>query len=109
VIPIKLKDGVKLTELQPQMVLALLLMLPVAITFGFLELVVTSGNDGRHSARSWHYKGRAFDIRTHFKNIDGREIAFRNAVKAVLGDNFDVVMEAIGTDNEHLHVEYDPK
>jgi hypothetical protein len=30
-------------------------------------------------------------------------------VKGSLGIHFDVVLEGIGTPNEHLHVEYDPK
>lgn len=104
----KLKGGVRLTDLCPQMALGAVIVAAVFERFG-AECVVTSGNDSRHSERSLHYKGRAMDFRTKFESLNGREQALRDAVKEALGDEFDVVIEAIGTTNEHLHVEWDPK
>ena len=104
----KLKPGVKLTDLQPQIVLAMMVTEEVFAEFG-VPLVVTSCNDGKHSPTSWHYKGRAFDARTKYEAVDGKEQALRDAVKEALGADFDVVMEAVGTDNEHLHLEWDPR
>ena len=80
----------------------------VFASFG-VPLVVTSVNDGKHSDASWHYKGRAFDARTKYEELNGRETELRDALKEALRDDFDVVMEAIGTDNEHLHTEYQPR
>lgn len=103
-----LKAGVRLTDLCSQMVLADSIIKEVFRNFG-VPCVITSANDSKHSATSWHYKGRALDYRTKYPGLDGREQELRDEVKEALGPDFDVVLEAVGTDNEHLHVEYDPK
>jgi len=105
---VKLKPGVRLKGLTPQMVLAAMVVEEVLAELG-APCVITSANDSKHSAASWHYKGQALDFRTKFDQLNGMENALRDAVKAALGDDFDVVMEAVGTDSEHLHVEYDVK
>lgn len=105
---ISLKPGVSLADLTPQIVLAIVIIAGVCHDFG-IPCVITSVNDGVHSANSWHYKGRAVDIRTKYPVLNGREQEFAGMVKDRLGAQFDVVMEAVGEDNEHLHVEYDPK
>lgn len=104
----ELKSGVRLSMLSPQMVLAFMVIESVCDEFR-IPFVITSCNDGKHSQQSKHYAGMAGDVRTKFPEIDGREMSFRDEVKRRLGQDFDVVMEAVGTDNEHLHVEYDPK
>lgn len=100
------KVGVKLTDLKPQIVLAIM-----CIESFYSEInvpcVITSCNDGVHSNVSLHFSGNAVDIRT--KNYPDNKHVLRDNIKIALGDNFDVVFEAEGTDNEHLHVEYDPK
>lgn len=98
----RLKSGVKLTDLQPQVILA---VLAVEEVMGFCT--VTSANDSKHSASSWHYKGRALDFRT--KDYAGDKLKAVADIKERLGPDFDVVLEAEGEPNEHLHVEYDPK
>ena len=104
----RLKAGVKLAHLSPQMALGAAIVAAVYSRFG-VECVVTSANDSKHSQRSKHYVGDALDFRTKQATLDGREEDLREEVKAALGDDFDVVLEDVGTDNEHLHVEYDPK
>lgn len=104
----KLKPGVRLADLCPQMVMAALVIDGIYAKRG-MECVVTSANDSKHGANSWHYKGRALDFRTHYERLNGQEQALRDEIKEALGQDFDVVMEAVGTPNEHLHVEYDPK
>lgn len=104
-----IKPGVRLTDLCPQMVLASQVIDGVYTSFGVEECWITSANDSKHSDVSWHYKGRACDYRTHQLELNGQEQALRDEVKARLGQDFDVVLEGVGTPNEHLHVEYDPK
>jgi len=106
---ISLKVDVKLTDLCSQIVLALIVVDSVLSYFGITRCVVTSVNDGKHSDASWHYKGRAIDIRTKYPQLDGREIELRDKVRECLGSNFDVVIEDVSKENEHLHIEYDPK
>jgi len=112
----KLKPGVRLKGLVPQMVLGARVVECVYEEFG-APCVLTSGNDSKHGEGSLHHcltgkytdgLCRALDFRTKYETLNGKEIALRDAVKAALGDDFDVVMEAVGTDNEHLHVEWDP-
>lgn len=107
----RLKRGVKLTGLTPQMAIANQIVNGVFKEFG-VECVITSANDGTHGANSLHSRDglcRAFDYRTHYVTLNGFEVKLRDEVKERLGDEFDVVMEGIGTPNEHLHVEHDPK
>ena len=100
---IRFKPGVRLELLTPQMVFAAVVVDGVYRKHDIVDCVVTSGSDGKHSAKSWHYKGRALDFRT--RNVPE---LIRNAVaqeiSVSLGENYDVVLEAT-----HLHVEYDPK
>ena len=104
---LRLKEGVKLTDLCPQMVLAAVSIDALYGQYGVLECWITSANDSTHSEQSWHYKGRALDFRTH--NYLGNKTELVARIKVNLGDDYDVVLEAVGTSNEHLHVEYDPK
>lgn len=98
----KIKPGVKLDELSPQMVLAAVIVDGVAQAFG-VEAVITSGSDGVHKKTSLHYGGKAFDFRTRFLD-PVQQRAFTTGCKEALGVNYDVVLES-----DHLHVEYDPK
>lgn len=70
-----------------------------------LHGILTHGNDGEHMVGSLHYKNRAIDV--DWAPWDGppSEIdEVREAVKLILGDDYDVVAEAT-----HLHIEHDPK
>lgn len=100
----RLKHGVSLVDLQPQMVVALLVLERVyqGLCGAQYELTITSGKDGKHMAASLHYRGLALDTRTSDVPAGKRETLARNAQLA-LGDEFDVVLE-----KDHLHTEFDP-
>ena len=102
----RLKAGVKLTDLAPQVVLAAFIVGRIYDSYR-CDCVVTSGNDSKHGANSLHYRGRALDFRT--KNYTGDKQALRDEIKEALGEEFDVLLEDPDGDNEHLHVEYDPE
>lgn len=71
-------------------------------------VTATSINDGKHSANSLHYSGMAVDMRSkHLTQEESRKVFF--ALRNDLGGDYDVLLEAENTDNEHLHIEYDPK
>lgn len=103
----KLKPGVKLAGLQPQIAVALTIARDAYNDIG-VELIVTSCNDSKHSDTSLHYKGRAADCRTH---TVPRPLlnALVTRLKENLGFEFDVVLEGEKTANEHIHIEYDPQ
>lgn len=69
---------------------------------------LTSGKDGKHKLGSKHYTGDAVDLGC--KEFDSEENrAFVANLKSSLGMDFDVLWENVGSANEHIHVEYDPK
>jgi hypothetical protein len=74
-----------------------------------LPLVVTSVRDGKHMKGSLHYLGAAFDCRS--KHIPDYETKLRvlGALEAILGRDYDVILERRGDPSEHFHIEHDPK
>lgn len=73
----------------------------IAGLFGDEDLYITSIRDGNHMAGSLHYVGLAFDFRYPKR---GSTPVDKTSVRGTLGEGWDVVME-----NNHIHVEYDPK
>lgn len=101
-----LKPGVQLANLSAQMVLAAEIVNACYQNVGVKECVITSGSDGAHRA-PLHAVGCALDFRS--KNVPRIKLeSLRKEVQRSLGPNFDVVLEDVGGENEHLHVEYDP-
>lgn len=103
-----LKLGVDLRSLNPVWGIAF----PI-IYAAFRDLnaacVVTSANDSTHGPNSLHYKGKALDIRTKHIKDEMTKLAIIKRIKSDLGPQFDVVYESAGKENEHLHLEFDPK
>lgn len=102
-------DTVRLKDLSPQMVLAAVVIEGIYRNEAGVECWITSANDRQHSAGSLHYKGQALDFRMH--NVSGnRRQAVVAKIRASLSDaDFDILWEDVGTPNEHLHIEYQPK
>ncbi len=97
----KLKPGVKISGISPEMAVA-----AVVIESVIPGAVITSALDGKHSPNSLHYRGRAFDVRA--KTIADKP-SILTFLKAALGAEFDVILENEGTENVHFHIEHDPK
>ncbi len=104
---IHIKPGVRVHSLCPEMMIVLVNANELWRERG-AELVITSVLDGRHRRGSKHFVGYAVDLRT--KNLDRpSKIDAINKLKEALGTDYDVILEAEDTPNEHLHVEFDPK
>lgn len=107
---LRLKPGVRLANLQPQILLALQVAEGVYAEEG-VDCWVTSVNDGSHGYGSLHFSGNAVDLRVH--NLPDDETARRVATeikeRLAQGVEFDVVAEGLGTVNAHIHIEYQPK
>ena len=100
--PMQLKTNVRLADLKPQCVLAIIVANDVYKLFD-KELVVTSIDDSVHHAGSLHPSGFAFDLRSSY--FTSQQIQFvLAALKASLTTDFDIIFET-----DHFHIEYDPK
>lgn len=102
------KAGVKINGARPELLRAIATAIEVWEMLGLPELVITSINDGQHMKGSFHYKGEAFDGRTHNIREAGKDPEMAAAhLRAALGEDFDVLLENVGKDTEHIHVEHD--
>jgi len=99
---IKIKSGVRLTGLQPQMVLAAMIGDGVYSKYG-VDFVITSGVEGKHSGTSRHYLGYAIDSRTRdFLPNDIPKVT--KQLREALGDDYYVAFEV-----NHFHISFKPK
>lgn len=99
---LSLKPGVRITGMRPEILLAILAAERAYAEAG-CELMITSCIEGKHSAGSLHYVGAALDLRTNHVPAEKLQ-ALVAKIRAALGGDFDVVLEA-----DHLHAEYQPK
>ena len=100
---IKLKTGVKLANLQPQIALAIQVAYSVYQDNGFNDLRITSLNDSGHSHTSLHYSGNAVDLGV-IGFVDAQRAKLAQEINGALGTDFDVLDEG-----NHIHIEYQPR
>lgn len=99
----KIKPGVRVLGVRPEIVMGLLVMQGVYARLGALEsFVVTSIIEGEHSSGSLHYMGCGADLRRPPSDPLAKQIVAE--AKAALGDDFDIVLES-----DHIHMEFQPK
>lgn len=109
---IRLKAGVRIGGLLPQVLFAIHVAEHVWHKYGADELVITGGIEGKHSRGSEHYTMLAADLRTSNLGTSYDRSQARKACEELaerLGPDYDVIFEAEGTPNEHCHCEFDPK
>lgn len=95
----RIKPGVQLSGLKPEMILALLIVEPILVSFG-QDLVVTSATDSKHSKNSRHYIGYGADLRSRDIPEPARDEAARE-MSAALGSEFYVAFEI-----NHFHIQF---
>jgi hypothetical protein len=107
----RLKEGVQIGVLTPQLVLAAIIVESV-YQRGSLDPVITSCNDGEHhgqpvkgDSKDPHYMGKAFDIRLWEIHPENRQ-GVLDSLREALGDNYVVLWENVGEPNEHYHVQW---
>ena len=98
---LSIKPGVTLNRLSPQIVLAVMIANEVYKKHG-ADLVITSGDDGKHLPHSLHYQGHAVDLRI-WTIAPSKVPHVVKDLRNALGANYDVVLES-----DHIHIEYDP-
>jgi hypothetical protein len=107
----RFKPGTGIRDLTPQALLAIQVVERVCLNrlgLGY-EPTITSADDRKHGPNSLHPSGNAIDVRT--KDMRREELAeiFVDIKKRLESLGFDVVLEAVGKPQEHIHIEYDPK
>ncbi len=100
---IKLKEGV-----QPKLILLVAALANVASELALEEVWITAGIDGTHGADSLHYALRAIDIRIHNLTPAQADALVAGLIRHLGEANVDCFIEAKGTPNAHIHLEYDP-
>lgn len=99
----QLKPGVRITGIRPEIVLALMTAESLFEKRN-TPLVVTAALDGKHQIGSLHYSGAAVDLRTKHLPSQQSTSLLADELRGALGPDFDVVVE-----EDHLHVEFQPK
>lgn len=101
----RLKTGVDISNIQPQIVFALIPADALYRDEG-IECVITSGRDGKHSLTSLHYSGNAVDLRTRDLKVKDSFLPslIRDRLADRLGVDYDVILE-----KTHIHLEYQPR
>jgi len=110
---LRLKPGVKLHDLSPQLVIG------ITVAAGLYDRVgedcfVTSCNDSgtTHRTNTLHAVGHACDLRVHNLHMQRTQLEdFALDLLEGLGGpagQFDVVLEGLGTPSAHIHLEYQP-
>ena len=94
-----IKPGVDISRLKPAIRKRLNQINRDIYQYGGSEMVVTSTYEGNHSPGSLHYANLAIDIRLPVNTGSAME-----ALKDTLRDDYDIVAE-----QDHIHIEYDPK
>jgi hypothetical protein len=97
-----LDSSVHLAGVHPELLFAIMVVDMLYRTYGE-DLIITSVVDGKHSSKSLHYVGFAFDARTSYFTPAILDNVVKE-IRASLGFDFDVVVE-----KDHLHVEFQPK
>jgi len=100
---LQLKSGVKVAGMRPELVLAMIVAESAYRERGY-DCIITSVMDGRHSIKSKHYAGQAFDCRTRHLPDQSAIETVAGAIRKALAPHYDVIIES-----DHIHVEFDPK
>jgi hypothetical protein len=105
---VKVKPGVRLLGVKPETVVGMAVVDRCWVVKLGVGFTLTSCIDGAHEAGSLHYAGLAFDCGVHEVPQDMQnELVLE--IRQALGAEWDVLLEAAGTPNEHVHCEYQPK
>ena len=74
-----------------------------------MEPTITSWADGVHKVGSYHYNGRAVDVRTKTMRRAHVPLFVADLKRRIGALGFDVVLEDFNGPNEHLHLELDKR
>ena len=101
---LKVKTGVKVSR---QVLIAAAVVNAANILGLSVDMVITSGLEGQHKPGSLHSVGKALDFRIkHLSAQDKHDLV--EEARRQLGEAYQVILEAEGKPNQHVHIEWDP-
>ena len=95
----KLKEGVLIGGIKPEIVLAAIVIEPLFEKYG-VEMVATSCMDGKHSRNSKHYLGYAIDLRSRDLSSKDQQLLLID-IRAALTAEFYIDLE-----KDHYHLQF---
>lgn len=108
----KLKEGIDVSQIEPEVWLAAERIDAYCRSRYGHEITLTSGRDStKHKKGSLHYEGKAVDIRSKDfpKSVSKRQLIKDLFCSVIDRMRFDLILEQEGGENEHFHLELDPK
>ncbi len=104
---ISVKQGVRLEEISG-IIIGFMVVASVLHSYGY-GTIITAGIDGDHMKTGLHYKGLALDLRSkHIESLEQKQ-EILGVCKQALQSNYDFFIENLGQDDEHFHLEFQPK
>ena len=100
-VPLRIKYGVDVNGLKPEIVLAFHIASVLYQEYGY-DCVLTSGLEGKHARQSSHYLGFAIDLRTRDFPVD-MAVKVAKELQARLTVDYQVILES-----DHIHVQFKP-
>jgi len=99
----------RLQGIRPELIVALIALEGILRKHGDVVVTISHALDGTHTRASIHYAGGALDI--VFSSSLEMEVK-RQIVEEFIGSvgqDFDILFEDPGEENEHIHAEWQPK
>lgn len=104
----RIKASASIQGLKAELLLGLIVVCSVFDKYK-VELIVTEVTGGQHKHESLHYVGLAADIRSKHIDSDALKDVLLAECREALGRDFDMILESLGKEQEHYHLEFDPK
>ena len=101
------KEGVTIQGMRPEISIAITVLDRILERFG-VDAVITSVVGFKHSKNSKHYFGCAFDGRSKELQPNDKQTVL-NELRAYLTEEFTVILEDLGGENEHFHCQFGKK
>lgn len=105
---IRIGPKARIQGLRPELNMLNLVLLGILQKYGAV-MILTHGIDGVHSRASIHYSGGAEDLVFALSLELEQKQQIVQELRDSAGQDFDVLFEDVGTPNEHLHIEWQPK
>ena len=104
------KDTVRFKRLTSEIIRLLPILEAIFTEYApSVDIVITSANDSTHMPGSYHYTDYAVDVRSKALTQEKKAAVLTALQHELQPDNYDVLLEGLGTVNEHFHIEFNAR